>query len=134
MSFLSKIVKGVGKVASLPFKATEQIISHIVPHQSEAERRAANKAVTAQIDYYRSQKDMMSKESQRIEGERNAEKKRITLEIAKVEAELIKVNTKLEDPSFIEKVPPAVLEDHRHRHARWSEKLRSLRTTLTTLG
>ena len=78
MSFLSKIVKGVGKVASLPFKATEQIISHIVPHQSEAERRAANKAVTAQIDYYRSQKDMMSKESQRIEGERNAEKKRIS--------------------------------------------------------
>jgi len=63
-----------------------------------------------------------------------AEKKRIALEITKVEAELSKVNAKLADPSFVEKVPAAVLEDHRNRHARWNEKLVTLRSTLSTLG
>jgi len=63
-----------------------------------------------------------------------AERKRIESEIAKVEAELVKVNTKLSDQTFVERVPPAVLEDHKQRQARWSEKLESLKTTLSTLG
>jgi len=63
-----------------------------------------------------------------------AERTRVAGEIAKVEEELIKVNAKLADPSFVEKVPAAVLEDHRQRHAKWSEKLETLKTTLKTLG
>jgi valyl-tRNA synthetase len=63
-----------------------------------------------------------------------AERTRVTGEIAKVEEELTKVNAKLADPSFVEKVPAAVLEDHRQRHAKWSEKLETLKTTLKTLG
>ena len=63
-----------------------------------------------------------------------AEKKRVMVEITKVEAELSKVNAKLEDPGFVGKVPAAVLEDHRQRLAKWSEKLKSLQTTLQTLG
>ena len=63
-----------------------------------------------------------------------AEKARVTTEIAKVEAELEKVNAKLADQSFVEKVPAAVLEDHRLRHTKWSEKLETLKTTLKTLG
>ena len=63
-----------------------------------------------------------------------AEKTRVITEIAKVEEELNKVNAKLADPSFVEKVPAAVLEDHRQRHAKWSEKLETLNTTLKTLG
>jgi len=34
----------------------------------------------------------------------------------------------------VEKVPAAVLEDHRQRHAKWSEKLGTLKSTLKTLG
>jgi len=63
-----------------------------------------------------------------------AEKTRVITEIAKVEEELNKVNAKLADQSFVEKVPAAVLEDHRQRHAKWSEKLETLKTTLKTLG
>jgi valyl-tRNA synthetase len=63
-----------------------------------------------------------------------AEKARVTTEIAKVEAELEKVNAKLADQSFVEKVPAAVLGDHRQRHTKWSEKLETLKTTLKTLG
>ena len=63
-----------------------------------------------------------------------AERTRVTTEITKVEAELEKVNAKLADQSFVEKVPAAVLEDHRLRHTKWSEKLETLKTTLKTLG
>jgi valyl-tRNA synthetase len=63
-----------------------------------------------------------------------AERTRISGEIVKVEAELAKVNAKLADPTFVEKVPAAVLEDHRQRHAKWSEKLETLKTTMKTLG
>jgi valyl-tRNA synthetase len=64
----------------------------------------------------------------------DAERKRIATEITKVEAELAKVEAKLADTSFVEKVPPPVLEDHRQRHSKWSEKLETLKTTLKTLG
>jgi len=62
------------------------------------------------------------------------EKKRVMVEISKVELELSKVNAKLEDPGFVGKVPSTVLEDHRKRLIKWSEKLESLKTTLQTLG
>ena len=63
-----------------------------------------------------------------------AEKGRITSEITKVDAELAKVQAKLADTSFVEKVPAAVLEEHRQRLAKWNEKLESLQGTLRTLG
>jgi valyl-tRNA synthetase len=63
-----------------------------------------------------------------------AERLRVNTEIAKVHSELEKVNAKLADQSFVEKVPSAVLEDHRQRHAKWSEKLETLKSTLKTLG
>ena len=64
----------------------------------------------------------------------DAERKRIATEITKVEAELVKVEAKLADTSFVEKVPANVLEDHRQRREKWSEKLETLKTTLKTLG
>jgi len=63
-----------------------------------------------------------------------AERKRVTAEITKVEVEITKVELKLNDPSFVEKVPPAVLEDHRQRLRNWSEKLETLRASLVNLG
>ena len=64
----------------------------------------------------------------------DAERKRIDAEITKVESEIAKVQAKLSDPNFTEKVPPAVLEDHRDRQSKWTEKLTSLKATLQTLG
>ena len=63
-----------------------------------------------------------------------AERKRLASEILKVEAEIAKVNAKLADTSFLEKVPPSVLEEHSQRLSKWSEKLETLKTTLKTLG
>jgi len=63
-----------------------------------------------------------------------AERKRLASEILKVEAEIAKVNAKLADTSFVEKVPPSVLEEHSQRLSKWSEKLETLKTTLKTLG
>ncbi|HEY5893363.1 MAG TPA: valine--tRNA ligase [Chthoniobacterales bacterium] len=59
-----------------------------------------------------------------------AEKQRISKEIAKVEDELAKVRAKLANPAFAEKVPPVVLEDHRQREATWAEKLAHLHQVL----
>jgi valyl-tRNA synthetase len=51
-----------------------------------------------------------------------AEKARLQKEIEKFDAEIAKVQEKLNNPSFAEKVPPAVLEDHRKRLADWQSK------------
>ncbi len=63
-----------------------------------------------------------------------AEQKRITAEIAKVEAEITKVNAKLADPNFTEKAPAAVLDEHRDRHAKWTERLVNLKATQQTIS
>jgi valyl-tRNA synthetase len=63
-----------------------------------------------------------------------AERARMTKEIAKVETELGKVKAKLADPTFTGKVPAAVLEDHRTREANWSAQLAKLQEMLKTLG
>ncbi len=66
MSKLSKWLKGA-----------ERAISKAIPHQHSEERRAANQAVSEQIDYYKQAKDEMAKESKRVEDERMGEKKKI---------------------------------------------------------
>ena len=63
-----------------------------------------------------------------------AERDRLGKEIAKVEDELAKVRAKLANPSFAEKVPAAVLEEHRQRESAWSEKLSQLARMLEALG
>ncbi len=57
----------------------------------------------------------------------SAERERLKKETAKVEQELAKVRAKLADANFAQKVPPAVLEEHRQREAGWAEKLDHLR-------
>jgi valyl-tRNA synthetase len=63
-----------------------------------------------------------------------AERERLTKEIAKVEDELAKVRAKLANPSFTQKVPPAVLDEHRQREATWAEKLAQLQRMREALG
>ena len=63
-----------------------------------------------------------------------AERARLSKEIAKVEDELAKVRVKLADENFAAKVPAKVLEEHRQREAGWSEKLAQLKKMHAALG
>jgi valyl-tRNA synthetase len=63
-----------------------------------------------------------------------AEEARLKKEMAKVQTEIEKVKQKLANPAFVQKVPPAVLEEHQKRLAAWQSKLEHLQNLLTSLG
>jgi valyl-tRNA synthetase len=63
----------------------------------------------------------------------DAERARLTKEVAKIEAEIAKVEQKLGNPSFAQKVPPAVLEEHRQRLADWQTKLAQTQAAIQSL-
>ena len=48
---------------------------------------------------------------------------RLGKEMEKFQAEILKVEQKLANPAFVNKVPPAVLDEHRQRLADWQAKL-----------
>jgi len=52
-------------------KKAEQAISNAIPHQHSADKRAANQAVQEQIEYYKTAKETLTKETDRVEAERN---------------------------------------------------------------
>ncbi len=58
-------------------KKAERAISNAIPHQHSADRRAANQAVSEQIEYYHKAKEEMETESKRVEDERTKEKTKI---------------------------------------------------------
>jgi len=62
-----------------------------------------------------------------------AEKARLTKEIEKCEAEIGKVEAKLNNPSFAQKVPANVLEEHKQRLAEWQTKLSHAKAALEGL-
>src|SRR5476651_1014212 len=51
-----------------------------------------------------------------------AEKARLTKELEKIESEISKVEQKLANPNFTQKVPPQVLVEHQQRLAEWLAK------------
>lgn len=59
-------------------KKGEKWISDHVPHEHSADRRAANQAVAEQIEYYKTAKDTLEKETTRADEERTIEKKKIS--------------------------------------------------------
>ncbi len=63
-----------------------------------------------------------------------AERSRLTKELEKIRAEIVKVETKLANPSFCEKVPAKVLEEHRQRLVDWQAKEKLVLTALENLG
>jgi len=67
----------MSKLSKFLHKA-EKKISNAIPHQHSADRRAANEAAAQQIEYYKTAKDTMEKETQRVESEREAEKTKIS--------------------------------------------------------
>jgi valyl-tRNA synthetase len=60
-------------------------------------------------------------------GDKQGERDRLEKEIARLENELRVVGAKLANSSFIDKAPPAVVEEHRRRQADFSEQLAQLR-------
>ncbi|MBX7208431.1 MAG: valine--tRNA ligase [Verrucomicrobiaceae bacterium] len=64
----------------------------------------------------------------------DAERARVTKEIAKVESELTKVRAKLADENFTGKVPQKVLDEHKQRDADWSAQFEKLKGMLEALG
>jgi len=63
-----------------------------------------------------------------------AEKARVTKELEKIEAEISKVEQKLANPKFTEKVPPAVLQEHSQRLAEWQAKRDHAKVALDALN
>ena len=62
-----------------------------------------------------------------VGGDEAAERDRLEKEIARLENELRTVETKLANASFVERAPPAVVQEHRQRKADFSEQLLQLR-------
>jgi valyl-tRNA synthetase len=65
-----------------------------------------------------------------VEGERARLKK----EREKIESEISKVEQKLGNPNFTQKVPANVLEEHKQRLADWQGKLAHVKSALAALG
>ncbi len=63
-----------------------------------------------------------------------AEKARLTKEITRLDAEVIRVNTKLSNEAFVAKAPAAVLDQERKRLADFSATLEKLREQVKRLG
>jgi valyl-tRNA synthetase len=63
-----------------------------------------------------------------------AEKARVAKELEKIEAEITKVEQKLANPKFTEKVPPAVLQEHSQRLAEWQAKRDHAKAALDALS
>lgn len=63
-----------------------------------------------------------------------AESARITKDIEKIRAEILKVEEKLANPAFAQKVPPAVLAEHEKRLLDWQSKLAHAQAALEALG
>jgi valyl-tRNA synthetase len=63
-----------------------------------------------------------------------AEKARLTKELGKIQVEIDKIQQKLENPNFAQKVPPAVLEEQKRRLAEWQGKKDKAQEALNTLA
>ena len=63
-----------------------------------------------------------------------AEQARLTKELEKIKTEIEKVEQKLANPNFAQKVPPAVLEEHKQRLAQWQAKQQQVQGMLANLS
>jgi valyl-tRNA synthetase len=62
-----------------------------------------------------------------VGADKEAEGHRLNKEIANLEDELRTVESKLENKSFVDRAPAAVVEEHRQRQRNFSEQLAKLR-------
>jgi valyl-tRNA synthetase len=62
-----------------------------------------------------------------------AEKTRLTKELEKIESEISKVEQKLNNPAFTQKVPATVLEEHKQRLIEWQAKRERAKAAIAAL-
>jgi len=67
-------------------------------------------------------------------GDKAGERERLNKEIAKIESELRTVGAKLENKSFVDRAPAAVVEDHRQRQKDFSAQLAKLKQAREALS
>ncbi len=63
-----------------------------------------------------------------------AEGTRLAKELEKANAEIAKVQQKLDNPTFLQKAPPPVLQEHQKRLAEWQAKRGQIQKALEALG
>jgi valyl-tRNA synthetase len=63
-----------------------------------------------------------------------AEKGRLAKELSRIDLEIEKVESKLKNPNFAQKVPPSVLEEHQQRRLEWQAKRHQVEAMLQNLG
>ncbi|MEG0024232.1 MAG: valine--tRNA ligase [Akkermansia sp.] len=64
----------------------------------------------------------------------DAERERITKEMAKTEKEIVKSKGKLSSPNFVDKAPANVVEQERERLQDWTKKIEQLKSMLGSLS
>jgi valyl-tRNA synthetase len=65
--------------------------------------------------------------------DKEAETARLKKELEKIEAEIAKIEQKLANPNFAQKVPANVLAEHKQRLAEWQSKRDHVKTALAAL-
>jgi valyl-tRNA synthetase len=115
---------------------------HLTPHDAEVIKLLLNAEaleVTAEYQPPKGTPAVQSKLGELflpLEGHIDpaAEKVRLAKEVEKIKAEIVKVEQKLANPNFTQKVPPAVLLEHKQRLADWQAKLAHTQALLDALG
>jgi valyl-tRNA synthetase len=117
-------------------------VDPVVPHQAEVLKLLLNAESLDVNPNYRAPKGTPAARSKLgelflpLEGliDPVAEKSRLSKEVEKIRGEIEKVQQKLANPAFVQKVPPAVLEEHQKRLADWQGKLSQTEASLANLG
>jgi len=115
---------------------------HLTPHDGEVIKLLLNaEALEVNPDYQppKGTPTVQSKLGELflpLEGyiDREAEKIRLAKELEKIKSEIAKVEQKLANPNFTQKVPPAVLAEHEQRLAGWKARLAYTQSLLDALG
>ena len=120
-------------------------VNFLPPHDIEVIRLLLNAEAVEVNENYQAAKGTLTARTELgelylpLEGLRTpeelaAEKARVTKELEKIEAEISKVEQKLANPKFTEKVPPAVLQEHSQRLAEWLAKRDHAKAALDALS
>jgi len=120
-------------------------VNYLPPHDIEVIRLLLNAEAVEANENYQPPKGTLTARTELgelflpLEGLRSAEElaaeqARVTKELEKYDAEISKVEQKLANPNFTQKVPPAVLQEHQKRLAEWQAKRAAVKAALDALG
>jgi len=117
-------------------------VGEIIPHDAEVIKILLNAEALEIVADYQPKKGTPTAHTKMgelflpLEGlvDVEAEKVRLSKEKEKIEAEIVKVEQKLANPAFTQKVPASVLQEHQQRLMDWQAKLAHVKAALEALG